>query len=273
MTHRIRGFTVVEAIVAIVLFALVGQTVLRLLTGSQRLFRSQSERAALQATLRAGALLLPGELRELGPGDLLALAPDQLVYRAMRLTGVACRMSPTSVTLRRRLTHAYRSLTPGRDSLLLFVEGQLSRQDDDQWLAAGVTGAASASTCPDGGPGLALPAAVPPVALVAAREVPVRAFEVMQLRLYASGGQYWLGSRSVSGGEAQVQPALGPLASDGLRLVFARADGTTTANPAEVTSIRFTLRGLTNGTVSDAAGNLAVAGDSISGNVALRNAQ
>src|SRR6476469_2388979 len=117
MTHRIRGFTVVEAIVAIVLFALVGQTVLRLLTGSQRLFRSQSERAALQATLRAGALLLPGELRELGPGDLLALAPDQLVYRAMRLTGVACRMSLTSVTLRRRLTHAYRSLTPGRDSL------------------------------------------------------------------------------------------------------------------------------------------------------------
>jgi hypothetical protein len=273
MSRRSRGFTIVEAIVAIVLFALVGQTVLRLLTGSQRLFRSQSERAALQATLRASALLLPGELRELGPGDLLALAPDQLVYRAMRLTGVACRMSPTSVTLRRRLTDGYRSLAPGRDSLLLFVEGEVSRQDDDRWDAVAVTGGWSASTCPDGAAGLALPAAVPPAALAAAREVPVRAFEVMQFRLYASGGQYWLGSRSVSGGEAQVQPALGPLAPDGLRLVFARADGSITASPAEVTSIRFTLRGLTDGTVSNAVGSLAVAGDSITGSVALRNAE
>ena len=57
---RRRGFTVVEAIIAIVLFALVGQTVLGLLTTSQRLFRWQAERAALQATVRAAAVFLTG---------------------------------------------------------------------------------------------------------------------------------------------------------------------------------------------------------------------
>src|SRR5512140_1012037 len=88
MTSR-RGFTLVEALLAVVLLAIVGQSILRLLTVSQRLFRAQSERAALQATVRAGATLLPAELRELGPGDIVALAPDQIVYRAMRSAGVA----------------------------------------------------------------------------------------------------------------------------------------------------------------------------------------
>jgi len=114
---------------------------------------------------------------------------------------------------------------------------------------------------------------VPPAALPIARETPVRAFEVMQLRLYTSGGQYWVGSRSVSAGEAQVQPALGPLASDGLRLVFARADGATTANPAEVAFIRFTLKGLTDGAIGSTGSRLAVLGDSITGDVELRNAE
>ena len=73
--------------------------------------------------------------------------------------------------------------------------------------------------------------------------------------------------------EAQVQPALGPLASDGLRLVFARADGATTANPAEVAFIRFTLKGLTDGAIGSTGSRLAVLGDSITGSVELRNAE
>jgi hypothetical protein len=271
--RRCHGFTVVEAVIAIILFGLVGQTVLGLLTASQRLFRSQAEHAALQGTLRAGALLLPAELRGLSGSDLLAIAPDQLTYRAMRLTGVACQVSPASVTLRQGLMYAYRSLVAGRDSLLLFVEGDLSRSDDDRWLAVPVTGAPAASACPDGSAALTLPAIVPTAAVSISPAVPVRGFEVMQLRLYQSGGQYWLGSRSVSGGEAQVQPALGPLASAGLRLAYARADGSTTANPTEVAFIRLVLQALTDGAVRGVAGALAVAGDSIAASVGLRNAE
>lgn len=267
------GFTVVEAMIAIVLFGLVGQTLLGLHTASQRLFRSQAERAALQATVRAGALLLPGELRGLSGSDLLAIAPDQITYRAMRLTAVACRVSPASVTLRRELMYAYRSVAAGRDSLLLFVEGDLSRSDDDRWQAVPVTGPPAAAACPDGSAALTLPAIVPPGAVSVAPAVPVRGFEVMQLRLYQSGGQYWIGIRSVSGGEAQVQPALGPLAPDGLRLAYARADGGTTANAAEVAFIRLVIRAFTDGAVRGVAGAPAVVADSIAASVELRNAE
>ena len=270
---RHHGFTVVEAVIAIVLFGLVGQTVLGLLTASQRLFRAQAERAALQGTMRAGALLLPGELRGLSGSDLVAIAPDQLSYRAMRLTAVACRVSPAAVTLRQALMYAYRSIVAGRDSLLLFVEGDLSRSDDDSWQAVPVTGPPSSAACPDGSTAVTLPAIVPPAAVSVSPAVPVRGFEVMQLRLYQSGGQYWLGSRSVSGGESQVQPALGPLAPDGLRLVYTRADGSTTANPAEVAFIRLALRAVTDGAVGGVAGALAVAEDSIAASVELRNAE
>ena len=269
---RRRGFTVVEAIIAVVLFALVGQTVLGLLTTSQRLFRWQAERAALQATVRAAAAFLTGELRGLSGSDLLAVAPDQLTYRAMRLTAVACGLTPASVTLRPGFTYAYRSLAAGRDSLLLFVEGDLSRSDDDRWQAVPVTGPAAASACPDGSAALAVPALVPPDAVSVSPAVPVRGFEVMELRLYQSGGQYWLGSRSVSGGEGQIQPALGPLAADGLRLAYTRADGSAPASLAEVAFVRLVLRGLTDGAVRGAGGALAVAGDSIAASVELRNA-
>ena len=95
----------------------------------------------------------------------------------------------------------------------------------------------------------------------------------MELRLYQSGGQYWLGSRSVSGGEAQIQPALGPLAPDGLRLAYARADGGATASPAEVAFVRLVLRGLTDGAVRGAGGALAVGRDSLTASVELRNAE
>lgn len=273
VSRRHRGFTVVEAMIAIVLFGLVGQTLLGLLTASQRLFRSQAERAALQATVRAGALLLPAELRALSGRDLLAIAPDQLTYRAMRLTGVACRVSPAGITLRPELMYGYRSVAAGRDSLLIFVEGDLSRPDDDRWQAVAVTGPATTSVCPDGSAALTLPAAVPPAAVSVSPAVPVRGFEVMQLRLYQSGGQYWLGSRSVSGGEAQVQPALGPLAPDGVRLVYTRADGSITADPAEVAFIRLALRAVTDGAVRGIAGAPAVAEDSIAAGVELRNAE
>ena len=268
-----RGFTAVEAVIAIVLFGLVAETLLGLLTASQRLFRSQAERAALQSTVRAGAQLLPAELRGLSGSDLVAIAPDQLTYRATRLTAVACRVTPASVTLRLRLMYAYRSVTPGRDSLLLFVEGNVSRSDDDRWQAVPVTGVPAGAACPDGAAAPAVPAVVPPAAISASPAVPVRGFEVVQLRLYQSGGQYWLGSQSISGGEAQIQPALGPLAADGVRLAYARADGSSTANPADVAFVRLTLRGLTDGAVRAVGGALAVAADSATTSVTLRNAE
>ena len=274
MTRR-RGFTLVEALLAVVLLAIVGQSILRLLTISQRLFRAQSELAALQAAIRAGASLLPAELRELGPGDLVSMATDQVVYRAMRSTAVACAVTAVSVSLPRELVYAYRSASAGRDSLLLFLERDPSRSTDDEWVVLPVTGTAGTGTCPDGRAAVVVPTAIPAGALGAVvLDAPVRSFEVVQLRLYQSGGQYWLGSQSLSGGEAQVQPLLGPLAPDGLRLRFVDAGGLPTTAPAEVRLIGLTVRGVTDVPIATAraTGPVLVA-DSLAADIELRNAQ
>ena len=274
VTAAPRGFTLIEALVATLLLAVVGQAILRLVTVSQRLFRAASEQAALQATVRAGATLLPAELRELSGEDLFTIAPDQVVYRAMRTTAVACQVTLTAVTLRRRLTFGYRAVSPGRDSLLLLIEPDPFAPAADRWEALPVTGPVSSGTCPDGEPALAVPAIVSAGTLDrVALDAPVRAFEVVQLRLYASGGQYWLGSRSVSGGDAQVQPVLGPLAADGLRLTFLSASGSSAATAADVALVRLTIRGVTDGAITRASGIPAVMTDSLVGGVELRNAR
>ena len=265
-----RGFTLVEALVAMVLLAVVGQTLLRIITVSQRLFRAQGERAALQASLRAGASLLAGELRPAGPGDLLAVLPDEVVYRAPRLTAVG----PASVAVRRRLHSGYRDLVAGRDSLLVFRDNDPATDADDRWEPVAVSGSETPGSCPDGSPARIVPATVPPdLAALSLADVPVRAFEVMQLRLYQSGGQYWIGMRSLSGGEAQVQPAVGPLAADGLRLSYRTAAGTLATAPADVRFIGLTIRGVSDGAVVGLTGQVAIAADSLAGAVELRNAE
>jgi hypothetical protein len=78
---------------------------------------------------------------------------------------------------------------------------------------------------------------------------PVRFYEIMQLKLYRSEGNSWLGARSVSAGEA-IQPILGPLTDgDGFRLEYLDALGTTTHDVNSVQSIRITLRGISEGPV------------------------
>jgi prepilin-type N-terminal cleavage/methylation domain-containing protein len=274
MTSR-RGFTLIEALVAVVLLAIVGQAILRLLTVSQRLFRAQSERAALHATVRAGASLLPAELRELGPGDIVSLAPDRLLYRAMRSAGVACAVNAVDVHLRRDLLYGYRSIAPTRDSLLLFIEHDPSTATDDAWEVLPVSGAPGAGVCPDGGAAVVVPSVVPAATVGAATlDAPIRTFELIEERLYQSGGQYWLGSRSVSGGEATVQPVIGPLKADGIRLRYLNGAGSPTSMPSEVRLIGLTVHGVSDGPiVTPGALGPAVVTESLTADIELRNVQ
>src|SRR5439155_1009163 len=81
----------------------------RLLTGTQRLSRSQFEHADMQANMRAGALVVPAELRELGydssttlggaaNSDIIAMAADSVVIRAIRASGIICKLGSYSLS-------------------------------------------------------------------------------------------------------------------------------------------------------------------------------
>jgi prepilin-type N-terminal cleavage/methylation domain-containing protein len=272
-----KGFTLVELMISLVLLTIVGGGVLTLLNNQQRATRQQAQLAMLQSNVRTGTLLLPSELRELHidatGGDLVDIGVDHITYRAMRGTSVACAVSTTQITLRNGLTFGYRAPVAGRDSVLLFIDNDTESATDDGWKASALA-APAATTCPDGAAAIAYTVTIPAdtVAMVALDAV-VRTFEVMELKLYQSGGRNWLGARSVSANELTVQPVLGPLTATGVQFRYLRADGvTTTTDRSLVRSIDVRIVGETDGIVSNGSSTQLLKQDSLSARIRLRNA-
>lgn len=280
-----RGMTLIELMIAMVIFSIVGGLMLQFIVNTQRLSRDQAERADLQGDLRTGALLVPSELREVGvsatASDLQVMAANAIQYRAMRGFGVTCFVGPAEIRLLNTAAIPYSGVRrpfAARDRLLLFAEGDPATPADDSWADLVIVGVNMTSTC-GARPAIAL--TVGPFAgtlpggladVIAGG--PARVYEIMRLESYAAGGQIWLGARSVSAGEVSLMPVLGPLAAaNGFQLAYLDANGNPTANNLLVRSIRVTLRGLTSAPVSRALGQApAIVQDSIVTLVALRNA-
>lgn len=272
-----RGFTLVEVLVSLVLLVLVAGIGLRLFLRQHWTGVAQSDAGAMQSSLRAGLLFLASELRELGgspgDGDILVFSPESLTYRSMRGAGVSCARSDLSVLVEAGTFSGYRSPQAGRDSLLLHYEGRPHTAADDRWLhlpLAAVGGSSCAGT-----PALLFTttldtAAFPPAAF--APLAPARTFEIMQVKLYRSGTEYWLGARSVSAGET-IQPVVGPLASNGLELSYHDSTGSVTSEAENIRSIGITLRALSSNATRTGGGFglPAPRTDSLVTTVALRN--
>jgi hypothetical protein len=99
---------------------------------------------------------------------------------------------------------------------------------------------------------------------------PVRIYEVMQLKLYRSEGKSWLGARSVSSGEA-IQPVVGPLRDgDGFLLEYLSSGGVATTDRRSIQSIRLTLRGVADSSISQ-TGEMVRPQEELVTQVVLRN--
>lgn len=261
MRRARHGFTLVELLVGLVLLALVGTAIFRMMMGTQRVSVAQTERLWMQSNVRTGALVVPAELRELstsagGQTDLLQIAPESLTYRAARGTGFTCAVTATQLKILNTSAlpfSALRDILPGRDSLLLYVERDPSTAADDAWVRLPITSVAT-TTC---GSEPAIAVNTPdfinslPDSQLASVVVggPVRTEEVMRLKSYAAGGQQWVGAASLSGGDA-VQPILGPITPNGLLLEYFTGNGTATTVPSAVRVVRIRLIGLTERTVA-----------------------
>jgi prepilin-type N-terminal cleavage/methylation domain-containing protein len=235
-----QGYTLVEIMIALVITLVVAGALYDVLRSSQRLSRAQSEQAALQSNLRAGAIVVANEMRELATADILRVSPTAITYRAMRGVGFLCQPAVAS-TLRIARTGftGHRDPQPGRDSLLVLVPGE----EGGTWLAAALTTVSTAGECPGTGPGISL--TIPGTVALAGLEAgtPVRITEVMELRLYQSERKSWLGARSVSAGEA-IQPLVGPLTDgNGFSLELLSESGDATLDLSRIRSIRAALRG------------------------------
>lgn len=298
MTTR-RGFTMIELMVALVLTTLVGGVTYQLLANNQRVSRAQSSKVGMQDNVRAGALIVANELREIGydsvpatanatlvanlgsaaSSDLLLAEPGRIRYRAMRGFGVTC-AAPTTALLKLRRSNYYGVRDPqANDKLTIFVEGNTSIGGDDAWVQATVTGT-SATTCTDGTSAIAVNtswaiAAVGTNAIAGMQQGgPVRIFENVEMKYYVSGGKSWLGMGPVGGG---MEPVIGPLADStagqrGLTFGYWDKNNTATTAIASIRAVTVTLKGVTEERIHR-SGSYASAIDSLtlSTRVALRN--
>ena len=104
---------------------------------------------------------------------------------------------------------------------------------------------------------------------------PVRAFELMQMRSYTSGGKTWLGMRSrpLTVGTT-LEPVLGPLSgtATGLVLTYRDASNTTTTVADNVRSIQVSLQSASDEMVRTTGRYAKMDSLTMTTRVALRNA-
>src|ERR671910_970479 len=117
----------------------------------------------------------------------------------MRGRGSACQStSPTEIRIGRNGFSGHRDPQAGRDSAYLFVGGAPAGAES-AWIPLAITNVSTSAPCPGStGPGITLTVSATASIGGAAAGMPVRIYEIMQLRLYQSDGKSWLGMRSVS---------------------------------------------------------------------------
>jgi prepilin-type N-terminal cleavage/methylation domain-containing protein len=241
-----RGFTLVELLVAAVISGVLAILIGGLVGATASRLRDRSERMALEQSLRvslgaAVALLEPlGADSGAGP-DLSQTGPGSFVARSVRATGVLCAATPTLVHVRAggQWWRAVRGLIAGRDSLLVAtISGA------DRWVPAPLLGAPASGACPDGAPAWLLPTTLSPaVAAQVGSGSPLRAFEPVEFRIYASGSASWIGLRQLQTGET-IQPLAGPFPPSGLNLAYTDSYAMPASGSA-VAQVVVQVRGLT----------------------------
>ncbi len=281
-----RGFTLIELLIGLILTSVVALSIYQVLINNQRVHRVQTERVALNATLRAAVSILPAELREMNASDtaasdIAAMSASSITYKAMRTMNFVC-APPTdagtsgTVIVARMPSFGLRALDAGRDSVVIFAEADPGMRGDNHWVHANVSAISMGTACTGGAASitLTLDGVSPNGGLANVTEgAPVRGFEMLQVLTYTDGlGDVWMGARQLTkgGGWSTTQPLLGPLQASGIQFSYFDTTGTATATPANVARIGITVVGLTREPVR-AGGTLTRVADTLTTHVALRN--
>ncbi|MFQ5689648.1 MAG: PilW family protein [Gemmatimonadota bacterium] len=98
--RRTGGFTLLEALVSVIVAGLLGTATLTLLRGQNRFYGYTDDAVYAQQNLRAATDLLASELRMAAPTDLLAATPDSVSVRFDLVRAVVCdSTAPDEATL------------------------------------------------------------------------------------------------------------------------------------------------------------------------------
>jgi len=294
-----RGFTLVELLVGIVMLGIVGLVSARLLMSMMRVTTAQVQIAGAQGTARTGMMVVPQEFREIGydtiptgntSSDLIDIAANRITFRAMRGMGMTCAVTATPTEIDavwiREPIFGMREPTI-QDSVLMFVENEKNRGDDDQWVPVDVS-AVDNGTC-GADKAIKLTFATPPKHYLPSFDNilgsqwqlggPVRWYERMEYGpvIDATTGRTYVGARSENLGQNTLLPMIGPISdSSGFALTYYDASGTAltpaTAQKIDVRSIGISLTGTTTAPLSlSGSSNRARSNVPVFTRVALRN--
>lgn len=147
-TGQRRGFTLVELLISIVLFALVMGTMVQILTRQQRFYRGAAGVMDMRSQLRQAVFVLPMDLRPITPadGDVYAWSESGISFRAVSGSAILCAapttstliLPPTTLTNQNALTSWHTAPVVG-DSILIYDEGMEVGSVDDVWQAHEIT--------------------------------------------------------------------------------------------------------------------------------------
>jgi prepilin-type N-terminal cleavage/methylation domain-containing protein len=278
------GFTLVELLVALVLFVTVAGSLYKVMNVSQRAARMSTAKAAKQSTHRTAQQIPIPEMQEIWtdptaivgpPSSLTAMTPTKVTYDALHGFGTTCVdpvVGATSISLRKSTYSGSSDPTAlVSEKASIFLEKQITTQNDDAWLDYDITGTPTTGTCTDGTPAWVLTLGTSITNIVDMNlpgPVPVRIHRAADLGLVTVNGRNWLGLGT--GGD--LTPLVGPLTSTGLLFKYYDGANAETTSLMAVKSIVLRLYGETDRQANQGlSSTVSLLTDSMTVRVQLRN--
>jgi prepilin-type N-terminal cleavage/methylation domain-containing protein len=266
MRSQRSGFSLVEVLVSMLLLGLLSGSIASLVLSAVRTADRSRERARQEGTLRELGAVVEREVRDVAPArDIGGFSAESVTYRAGRGSGYTCGIEGGGVVVRDADYRAWRLPDAVRDSVLVLLPDD-SLAGPASWAVSPLLAAPGRGHCRDGAPGVRLSIDPAIVLRASVADLPVRVFEWMRLRLYESGGSWWVGARSLRAGDV-VQPIAGPVAARGLSLGWLDGSGAVAAlADAELLEVR-----LVAATMMAPGPGRAVVPDTLRTTIGLRN--
>jgi prepilin-type N-terminal cleavage/methylation domain-containing protein len=300
--HARRGLTLPELLVAMILLAIVGGGLTRVMIKQQQFYKDASKTAESKRELRLGATVLPSELRSISSsgGDILTMSESEVKMRAYIGSSIICARTATDeiwlppTNLARHTLTSWISRPDVGDTVFVYNENILKGSEDDLWEMRTITDKHLSTTACPGAPytdaaldppatknrfWYRLNAALPDSVKVGAV---IRFTRPVRYRLYQeSSGSWYLGIQEyLSGAWGAAAPLAGPYkafasgdnSGSGLQFRYYDSLGvrvTNMANRSDVARVDVYMR--TDAGAAATTGRTKTLQDSVLMRVAIRN--
>lgn len=292
-----RGFTLVELLLAIVLFSIIATATVRIIVNQQRFYAGSADMMAMRGSLRDANVMLPTDLRGIASagGDILAMSDSALDFRLPIGMGVVCSIAagrlafvipPTTLASQSALTTYISTPTTG-DFVYVYDDGATSLVSDDSWQQTTLAAAPAIGSCPtytSSATEAATAITITVTNALNATVVPgavVRFYRRAKYKFFqpTAGGAWYLGYYDCPGGVCgTLQTIAGPYlaysttaSATGLRFIYRDSLGAVTATPANVARIDVVARAQTRNPIRMPGRPIDYYSDSTVISIGLRN--